>query len=129
MSDKRTPKRSNVAVLNKRLAQLREQLDHASQKLSLTEDRLKFAMVQGKELADLVNTQHRLYWSQKDAVAKVHDALLSYPDRLPRSCAGWGEGNYAYLIECIRAELTYWASCLGPKPTTPANPVQSALND
>lgn len=41
-------------------------------------------------------------------VGQAVDALESYPDRLPpRVEGGLTDGQYSYLLECIRAEIRY----------------------
>jgi hypothetical protein len=105
MSSKRTPKPTNVAPMAKRLTRLRRELDRTQEALKTARELAHYWVETSaqyeKKLEDICST-----------TSKVREALLSYPDRLPRSCSGWGEGNYTYLVECIRAELAYWASTL-----------------
>ena len=124
MSNPRTPKKTNLQAMAKRLTLLRRALDECQRSrrklveevttIDRERDRL-FQQVQKLEADDL----HRRHMN-----ARVQQAILSYPDRLPQHPTNWGEGNYQYLLDCLRAEMKYWAAMLNPlylSDTPPSN--------
>lgn len=108
MSGPRTPKRTNQAPMAKRLTQLRRRLDEVE---SYLEDTKTMNRAHIREIEEMFHATRALVAQ----IRKAQSLLRLYPSLIPPPRPEYGDGNYAYLVECIKVAMEQFALGLEPE--------------